>query len=75
MNKAHFGMPFHGRQKQTRGLRSQPRLPLLPTKLTVSPARKPVFCPLQTLHYCNIANISNHTKNTNTTVQFDHVKC
>lgn len=61
-NKAHFGMPFHGHEKQTCGLLSKPWLSLFPQNHRL-PYLTPVFCPIQniTLLQCRNTNISSDT--------------
>lgn len=53
-NKAHFGMPFHGHEKQTCGLTLE-TMAVLVSQSRCLPNLTPVFCPIQILHYCNIA--------------------
>lgn len=48
MNKAHFGMPFNGHEKQTRGLPSKPWPPLFP-KLVAAPPKS--LCSVHFKHY------------------------
>ena len=64
-------MPFHGHEKQTCGLLSQPWLSFVSRKKKKKRKKEnhrltyltPVFCPIQILHYCNTAlqNISSET--------------
>lgn len=79
-NKAHFGMPFHGREKPACGRCSKPLLSLFPQKKLHSPHT----CVLSNsnitlLQYC-IADISKdththtHSIERNRTSQLDHIK-
>lgn len=72
-NKAHFGMPFYGHEKQTCGLLSKPWLSLFP-KIIVFPTSR--LCSVQFKYYVialQTSQVIQTAKTTNITFQIDHI--